>query len=171
MTNNICAKFKWSPRRKLNTDQTHGKTPYKQIPNLSIRLNHQKARRGGGRRDPRTAANFIPGHFLHRHGSVVPSGWTEGPFRAAKGELRGAHEIYMKRSHRSDRTHNERHGTPLHCPRSFAERTGCTGYAPLATMAKSPPKNRDPWREHLPPYPPPLLFHCLFRCHLHNLVC
>lgn len=49
MTNNICAKFKWSPRRKLNTDQTHGKTPYKQIPNLSIRLNHQKARRGGGR--------------------------------------------------------------------------------------------------------------------------
>lgn len=65
-------------------------------------------------------------------------------FGLQRESSRGAHEIYMKRSRRSDRAHNERHGSPPHCPRSFAERTGCTGYAPLATMAKSPPKNRDP---------------------------
>lgn len=79
-------------------------------------------------------------------------------FGLQRESSRGAHEIYMKRSRRSDRAHNERHGSPPHCPRSFAERTGCTGYAPLATMAKSPPKNRDPWREH-----------CLFRSGLLDL--
>lgn len=63
-----------------------GRVEGKQTPNPSVQQNHEKAR--DEEEDPGTAANFVPGYFLHRHGSVVPANaGQEGPFRAAKGEF------------------------------------------------------------------------------------
>lgn len=94
--------------------------------------------------------NFIVGVFRSDTGRCTRPvgyriffGWGPG-----KREVRGAHEIYMKRIAlmRSDAQWASR--SPPHCPRSFAERTGCTGHAPLASTAKSTPKNRHPSTEH-----------------------
>lgn len=149
---------------KLSTNQTtHGKTAYKQIPNLSIQLNHQKARRGILEPQQTSFPDIFytdTGRWFHRAGQRVFFG------------LQKESCVERMKFTWNDRTDPIGRTMSVTAPRYIVRARSQNEQDAQGTLHLRRWQNhRRKIATHEGNIPPPPLFHCLFRCHLHNLVC